>query len=61
MSRLEGPQHDAQSLNLILQQINEINRTVDLKMGETHKFMSDSVGSQFGESQRLVNQFIKEV
>ncbi len=55
------PQQDGQSMNLILQQINEINRTVDLKMGETHKFMSDSVGSQFGESQRLVYQFIKEV
>lgn len=61
LSRFEEPSQDAGSLNLILQQINEINRTVDFKMGETHKFMSDSVGTQFGESQRLVNQFIKEI
>jgi DNA recombination protein RmuC len=64
LSRFDSPStdtSDGQSLNLILQQINEINRTVDMKMGQTQKLMSDSVGSQFGESQRLVNQFIKEI
>ncbi|HVS80020.1 MAG TPA: DNA recombination protein RmuC [Candidatus Paceibacterota bacterium] len=61
LSKLETGASDGQSLNLVLQQINEINRTVDMKLGESHKLMSSSVNSQFSESQRLVNQFIKEV
>lgn len=48
---------EPQSLNLLLQQINEINRTLDSKMSETHK----SVGEQFRDSQRLIRDINKEV
>lgn len=41
-------------LKLILEQINELNRTVDAKIGESSKQMSESVRVQFGESARLI-------
>lgn len=41
-------------LNLILQQINELNRTVDNKISESSKVMSDSMKTQFSESSKLI-------
>lgn len=41
-------------LNLILQQINELSRTVDSKISESHKIMNESVQSQFSESAKLI-------
>jgi DNA recombination protein RmuC len=41
-------------LNLILQQINELNRTVDSKMAESSKNMNDSIRNQFSESAKLI-------
>src|SRR3990167_8455841 len=46
---------------LILQQVNELSRTVDEKMGETTRSMNDSVRNQFGESQKLIDKFLREV
>lgn len=48
---------ESQSLNLILQQINEINRSMDNKMSETHK----TVEGQFRDSQRLIQDINKQV
>ncbi len=48
---------EPQGLNLILQQMNEINRTLDSKMSETHR----SVGEQFRDSQKLIKDINKEV
>lgn len=45
---------DDTGLNLILQQINELNRTVDNKMSETTRHLSDSVRNQFSESAKLI-------
>lgn len=36
-------------------QMNDLNKTLDLKIGESSKLMSESVKSQFGESQKLMN------
>ena len=42
--------------DLILQQINELNRVVDTKIGENTKQMNDSVRAQFGESAKLIRE-----
>ncbi len=54
-------QQDDSSLRLLLDQMNSLSRTVDSKIGETNKFMSEAMRSQFGESQKLVDRFLKEV
>jgi len=41
-------------LNLILQQINDLNRTVDTKMSESSKHMNESIRTQFSESSKLI-------
>ena len=43
-------------LKLILEQMNELTRTVDAKMGETTRQMNESVRSQFGESAKLIRE-----
>ncbi len=47
---------DGKGLELILQQVNELSRTVDHKMSETNKMMHESVRSQFGESAKLIKE-----
>jgi DNA recombination protein RmuC len=46
---------------LLLQQMNELARVVDAKIGETNKQVSDVMRSQFSESQKLVSRFIGEI
>ena len=50
---------DETGLKLILQQINELNRVVDTKIGESTKAMNDSVRTQFGESANLIREVTK--
>ena len=45
---------DDTGLNLILQQINELNRTVDNKMTESSRHMNESIRTQFSESAKLI-------
>jgi DNA recombination protein RmuC len=52
---------DDTGLKLILQQINELNRTVDAKIGESTKHMSESVRSQLGESANMIREVTKEL
>jgi DNA recombination protein RmuC len=58
---VEAPKQDDTGLKLILEQVNELNRTMDKKMGETNRTMTDSMRSQFSESQKLVDKFLREV
>ncbi len=46
--------NDDTGLNLILQQINELGRTVDSKISENSKHMNESVRNQFSESAKLI-------
>ena len=46
-------------LKLILQQINELNRVVDAKIGESTRHMNESVRSQLGESANLIREVTK--
>ncbi len=43
-------------LKLILQQMNELSRVVDSKIGESTKQMNDSVRHQLGESANLIRE-----
>ncbi|MEI6842899.1 MAG: DNA recombination protein RmuC [bacterium] len=50
---------DDTGLKLILQQINELNRTMDAKIGESSRHMNESVRSQLGESANLIREVTK--
>lgn len=52
---------EGKGLELILQQVNELSRTMDSKMNETNKMMHESVRSQFGESQKLIKDITQEL
>ena len=52
---------DDTGLKLILEQINEVHRTVDTKIGESSRTMNDAVRHQFGESQRLIKEITNEL
>ncbi len=47
---------DDTGLKLILQQINELNRTVDSKIGENTRHINESVRSQLSESANLIRE-----
>ncbi len=57
----EAPKADDSAMKLLLEQMNELNRTVDKKIGETNRTMTDSMRNQFSESQKLVDKFLREV
>lgn len=59
--RPDTPKADDGAMKLLLEQMNELNRTVDKKIGETNRTMTDSMRNQFSESQKLVDKFLKEV
>jgi DNA recombination protein RmuC len=46
-------------LKLILQQINELNRTVDQKIGESTRHVNESVRVQLSESSNLIREVTK--
>ncbi len=48
------PPVEDKSSELLLQQINELNRTVDRKMGESGKLINDQIRGQFRESAKLI-------
>ena len=49
------------AVDVLIKQINEMNRTIDSKIGESHKLMSDSVTNQFEQSQRLIQDINSQV
>jgi DNA recombination protein RmuC len=57
--RPTAKQADVTGLNLILQQINELNRTVDSKIGESTRHMNESVRVQLSESANLIREVTK--
>jgi DNA recombination protein RmuC len=57
--RKREPKTDDTGLKLILQQINELNRTVDAKIGENARQMNDSIKTQLGESASLIREVTK--
>ncbi|MEX1026667.1 MAG: DNA recombination protein RmuC [Candidatus Paceibacterota bacterium] len=50
-----------EGLDLVLQQMNELSKVVDSKIGETSKQMNETVRHQFSDSQRLIQQINDQV
>ncbi len=48
-------------LKLVLDQMNDLRRTMDQKMGENTKEMSTALHRQFSESQRLIKDITNEI
>ncbi|PIQ68461.1 MAG: DNA recombination protein RmuC [Candidatus Taylorbacteria bacterium CG11_big_fil_rev_8_21_14_0_20_46_11] len=53
LQKVSQPKDDS-GLKLLLQQMNELSRTVDAKMGETTKQMGETMRNQFRESANLI-------
>jgi len=49
-----NPATSDKSFDLLFQQMNDLRRTVDEKMGETGKLMNEAVKTQFSESAKLI-------
>lgn len=47
-------EEEDKSFLMLQNQINELNKTLDFKIGESSKLMRDSVNTQFSESQKLM-------
>jgi DNA recombination protein RmuC len=57
--KLSQPKKDEGSetgLRLLLDQINNLSKTVDHKMGESNRFVHEAVKTQFGESAKLIKE-----
>lgn len=57
--RKKNEKTDDAGLNLILQQINELNRTVDAKIGENNRQTNETIKTQLGESASLIREVTK--
>ncbi len=55
MKKKEGGEK-SEGMSLMLQQLNELSRTVDQKMTEGNRLMHESVKTQFGESAKLIRE-----
>lgn len=55
------PKEDGQSLVLLQNQINEIVKTLDAKLGESSKEMQTNVRMQFTESQKLIKEITTQL
>jgi len=51
----KGQNTEEKGFLLLQNQLNELNKTLDFKIGESSKLMSESVKTQFSESQRLMS------
>ncbi len=59
--RKEKEKEDSQSLLLMQQQLQELTRTMDKRMGETTERMYESVKTQFSESQRAIRDINEQM
>ena len=54
-------QEDTQGMVLLQNQLQELTRTMDAKLGEGARSMSESLKAQFGESQRLTELVTRQL
>jgi len=54
--RKKSEEQDQGGLSLILQQMNELSKVVDSKMGETSRMVNESVRAQFSESAKIIKE-----
>ncbi len=60
-TQTEDKNEDKQSLLLIQNQINNLTKTIDEKLGESRKDMQSAVQTQFSESQKLIRDINEQV
>jgi len=58
---LAKPETDMQGLLMLQQQMAELTKSMEARMGESRKEMQDAVRHQFSESQRLIQEIGKGV
>ncbi len=56
-NRLAAPKNDEQALLMLQNQINEVTRTLDVKLGESTQIIQ----RQFGESARIIKEITQEL
>src|SRR3989344_2709655 len=61
LGRKKETKTDDTGLQLILTQLNELSRTVDSKMGETRKEMSESLKFHSSESNKIIRDVTEEL
>ena len=59
--RGQNKEEDSQGLVLLQNQLQELTRTMDAKLGEGARSMSESLKAQFGESQRLTELVTRQL
>lgn len=59
--RRKSEKQDTGGLNLILQQMNEITKMVDSKIGETNKNVNETLRYHSSESSRLIREITREL
>src|SRR3989338_5427890 len=52
----EAPKQDDTAFKLLFQQMNELTRTVDHKIGESTRQMGETMRNQFRESANLIKE-----
>lgn len=57
----EKKEGEDKSFLMLQNQISELNKTLDFKIGESSKVMSDSVKTQFSESQKLIRDITEKI
>jgi len=61
LSQKKNDTKDPESLTLLLQQMNELSRQVDTKLGATQKEMSESIKYQSNRSHELIKEITREI
>ncbi len=56
-----APEQDAVGLQMILAQLNELSRTVDSKIGESHKQVQDSLQFHSTESNKIIRDVTEKL
>ena len=59
--REDSKEEEGVGLNLILSQLNELSRTVDQKLGESHKTVNDSLRYQSQETNRIISDITERL
>src|SRR3989338_6781291 len=57
----QNKKEDTQGMVLLQNQLQELTRTMDAKLGEGARSMSESLKAQFGESQRLTELVTRQL
>ena len=60
-NRRKGGEPRQDGFLLLQNQINELSRLLDTKLGQTYKETQEAARHQFSESQKLVNTFMREM